>query len=120
MLHWYQVWKHMHELTGKDIEKRAIMEIICYLERLIDDVIRQCLVEFRKLNDLRKVQGLHSKMRIDQECVREAIKTLNVNNHTGLHNGDISSQAKGGSYERIGEKNVLHPPKKENQGVEIR
>ena len=102
----------MRKITKREIEKRAVMEIINYFEPQIDSVIKQSVVELEKINDLKEIQGLHPKIRIDQDCIRNAIKTLNSNS-------DYESQKNGGKYKKIGEKNVLHTPKKRIQGVEI-
>ncbi len=55
----------MHELTGKEIEKRAVMELITYFESQIDKVIIQSVKELEQLNGLKKIQGMHQKSRID-------------------------------------------------------
>ena len=77
MLYWTQVWKHMHDLTGMHIEKRAVMEVICYFEEQINLVIRQSAKELDKRNELNEIQGLKQKQRIDQGCIRDAIKAIN-------------------------------------------
>jgi hypothetical protein len=79
-----QVWKHMRDLTERDIEKRAVMEVICYFEEQMNMVIRQSARELEKRNRLHTVQGLKQKQRIDQGCIREAIKTINNNGHSSL------------------------------------
>ena len=84
MFHWYQVWKRMHEITGREIEKRAIMELISHFEPKIDKVIKQSLVELEELNELRRIQGFDPKKRIDAECVRRAIKSINQKNDSPL------------------------------------
>ena len=84
MLYWMQVWKHMRSLTDRDIEKRAVMEVICYIEEQINLVIRQSAKELDKKNELNEIQGLKQKQRIDQSCIREAIKTINNNGHSSL------------------------------------
>ena len=84
MLYWTQVWKHMHDLTGMHIEKRAVMEVICYFEEQINLVIRQSAKELDKKNKLNEIQGLKQKQRIDQGCIRDAIKTINNNGHSSL------------------------------------
>jgi len=112
MLHWRQIWTHMRRLTKREIEKRAVMEIINYFEPQIDSVVKQSVVELEKINDLKEIQGLHQKVRIDQDCIRNAIKTLNSNSVCELHKN-------GGRYKKIGEKNVLHTPKERIRGVEI-
>jgi hypothetical protein len=72
----------MREITGKEIEKRAIMEIIDYFEPMIINVIRQSEIELQKLNEIKKMQGINSKVRIDKECVINAIKNINMDNHS--------------------------------------
>jgi len=84
MLHWMQVWKHMHDMTGVQIEKRAVMEVICYFEEQLNMVIKQSAKELDKLNELYGIQGLKQKQRIDRDCVREAIKTINNNGYPFL------------------------------------
>lgn len=77
MIPWYSLWKHMHTVTGKPVEKRAIIEIVSYYEDQIEKVIRQSEIELELLNERRKIQGLYQKNRIDHECIRNAIKTIN-------------------------------------------
>ena len=84
MFHWNQVWKHMRDLTNRDIEKRAVMEFIYYFEEQIDMVILQSARELNKRNELYRVHKLKQKQRIDSECIREAIKTINNNGHSSM------------------------------------
>ena len=112
MLHWRQIWSHMRSLTRREIEKRAVMEIINYFEPQIDAVIKQSVLELDKINELKEIQGLHQKVRIDQDCIKKAIKTINSN-------GDFDSPKKGGNEKKIGEKNVLHTQREKILGVEI-
>ena len=102
MLHWMQVWKHMHDLTERDIEKRAVMEIICYFEEQMNMVISQSARELEKRNKFHDIQGVKKKQRIDSECVREAIKTLNNNGHSSL------SERTGGIIQKVKKKNETH------------
>ncbi len=87
MFHWNQVWKHMRMITNKDIEKRAIWELIMYFEKQIDLVIKQSLIELDKLNQLNELQGLDPKSRIDKYCVRNAIKTINSDDYSSVSEG---------------------------------
>lgn len=87
MFHWNQIWKHMRTLTNKDIEKRAIWELIDYYENQIDLVIKQSVIELNNLNKLNKIQGLDQKSRIDKECVRNAINTIVVNSYCSTSTG---------------------------------
>ena len=100
MLHWMQVWKHMHDLTERDIEKRAVMEFICYFEEQINLVIKQSAKELDKKNELNEIQGLKQKQRIDQGCIMDAIKSINNNGHSS------SSKRTGGMIPKDKEK---HP-----------
>jgi len=52
------------------------MEFISYFEKQIDLVISQSVKELDKKNRLFEIQGLKQKQRIDQSCIREAIKTI--------------------------------------------
>jgi len=74
----------MRHLTDREVEKRAVMELIDYFEPQIDTVIKQSVVELAKMNEIKKIQGLASKVRIDQDCVKNAIKTINSNGHSSL------------------------------------
>ena len=74
----------MRKLTGKDIEKRAIMELITYIEKLIDQVAIQSLKEMEQLNEQKKVQGIYQKDRITDEAVKRAIKTINISEYPPL------------------------------------
>lgn len=107
MLHWHQIWKHMRKLTGKEIEKRALMEIINYFEDQIDVVIKQSVIELDKINELNKIQGLEIKKRIDRKCIRGAIKTINSNNYSYL------PEKTGGKLEKKEKINEKHLPKKD-------
>jgi hypothetical protein len=84
LLGWSTVWKHMRYLTGKEIEKRAVMALITYYETQIDQVILQSIKEMEQLNEFKKVQGIYQKVRITDECIKQAIKTINTNNHSQL------------------------------------
>jgi hypothetical protein len=75
----------MHKITNKEIEKRAIMEIINYIESKIDAIIEQSVIELEKLNECRKAQGLDPKNRIDKYCIKNAIKTINSKHNPHLH-----------------------------------
>jgi hypothetical protein len=103
MLHWMQVWKHMRDLTERDIEKRAVMEVICYFEEQMNMVIRQSAEELDKRNELNEIQGLKQKQRIDQGCIRDAIRTINDNGHSSL------SGRTGGMIQKVKKKNDKHP-----------
>ena len=81
MLYWAQVWKHMHDLTKRDIEKRAVMEFIYYFEEQMNMVISQSVKELDKMNKFCVVQGLKKKHRIDSKCIKQAIKSINNNGH---------------------------------------
>ena len=72
----------MRNVTGKEIEKRAIMQLVAYSEFQIDTIIRQSLIELDKLNELKRIQGLNTKTRIDEYCIKNAIKTINSNGHS--------------------------------------
>jgi len=66
----------MQELTGMNVEKMAVMELIIYLENQVDQIALQSLKELEQLNKLRKLQGLYQKNRIDRLCISSAIKHL--------------------------------------------
>lgn len=86
MFHWHQIWTQMRKITNKEIEKRAIMEVIDYFEFQIDAVIKQSAIELDKLNECRVAQSLDPKIRIDQYCIKNAIKTINLKNDSHLPN----------------------------------
>ena len=65
------------KMADRLFEKRAVMELICFAEEQLDMVILQSKKELDKRNKLCEAQGLRQKQRIDHECVREAIKTIN-------------------------------------------
>ena len=108
-----QVWKHMRDLTERDVEKRAIMEFITYFEKQIDLVIEQSAEELEKNNKLYEIQGLKQKQRIDWACVREAIKTINNDGHSCLSGRTGGKKKEGENYEK-------HTPKHQtDKGVGI-
>ena len=80
MFHWYPVKKLIHNLTGKPVEKTAIFELTTYFEKEIKKVILQSKIELTKINKLKEKQGLYHKNRIDQDCIKNAIKSLNEKN----------------------------------------
>ncbi|HEC77343.1 MAG TPA: hypothetical protein ENI33_08850 [Thermoplasmatales archaeon] len=77
----YSIWKRMRELTGKKIEKRAIFEIVNFIEEQIDKIILQSLEEFESLNEMRRIQGFYQRTIMDAECVKRAIKNIYPNNY---------------------------------------
>ena len=77
MFHCHPLLRHMQELTGMNIEKMAVMELILYLEKQVDQVALQSLKELDRLNKLRKIQGIYQKNRIGRLCISSAIKHLN-------------------------------------------
>ena len=76
MLRWSQVWRYMRSLTGRDIEKRAVMEFINYFEGQMELVVRECVRVLDRRNRFYRIQGLREKRRIDGECMVEAIKNI--------------------------------------------
>ena len=79
MIHWNPLKELVHELTGLPIEKPAIFELTNYFEEQIKTVILQSKEELDALNQLKAIQGLYQKNRIDRDCIRNAIKTLKRN-----------------------------------------
>ena len=74
----------MHELTGLPVEKTAVFELTNYFEEQIKKVILQSKKELARINELKRIQGLYQKNRIDRDCIRNAIKSLNGNNDSPL------------------------------------
>jgi AAA15 family ATPase/GTPase len=66
----------MRNLTNKDIEKTAVMEIMIYIEELIEKIAIQSTKELNQINQAKKIQGLYPKKRIDRLCIKNAIKYL--------------------------------------------
>jgi hypothetical protein len=103
----------MRKLTHREVEKRAVMKLIDHFESQIDAVIKQSVAELDKINELKIIQGLHTKKRIDQDCIKNAIKTINSNMHSNL-------SEKTGGNKKVGEINEKHPQKRQKkQGAEI-
>lgn len=100
-------------LVDKEIEKEAVMELFTYLEKLTNSIIFRSVHEFDSLNSMREIQGLAKKTRMDRECIKRAIKYINRDIFTSL------SEKTGGTISKKGEKNVMHTPELENEGVEI-
>ena len=100
MFHWNQVWKHMRMMTNKDIEKRAIWELIDHFETQIDAVVKQSLIELEKLNELNEIQGIDPKARIDKYCVRNAINTINSDEYSSASEGTGGIIKKEGEIEK--------------------
>lgn len=76
MLPWYTIWKHMRHISGKDIERRAVLELILFCEDIIEKITHQSVIELENLNRLKEMQGLYQKKRIDEICVKNAVKHL--------------------------------------------
>ena len=72
------IWKDMHALTDCAIEKRAVFELVSYLESQIVSITKLGEEELRRQNKLRKMQSLPVKKRIGAECIREAIKNISI------------------------------------------
>ena len=98
----------MHELTNKDVEKRAVIELANYFEKQIKNVILQSVMELDKQNKLRKIQGLYQKSRIDRACIQTAIKTINSNGYSSMSNSNRT-----GGKKRKKKKIEKHLPKKD-------
>ena len=94
MFHWHQILKQMHKLTNREVEKRAIMELINFYEEEISAVIKQSEVELNKLNEIKQIQGLNTKVRIDRDCVRNAIKTIKSGSHSKSASNDAGGLIK--------------------------
>lgn len=74
----------MRKLTNREIEKRAVMELITYFEKQVERVILQSKIELTKLNKMKRIQGIYQKTRIDKDCIVNAIKSINSNKHSSL------------------------------------
>lgn len=90
----------MQMITNKDIEKRAIWELIDYFETQIDAVIKQSLIELDKLNELKEIQGIDTKSRIDKYCVRNAINAINSDDYSSASEGIGGILKRGGKFEK--------------------
>jgi len=84
MVCWFPICKRMRNRTGRKVEKRAVFELVDYIEGHIDRIILQVVAEHERLNDLRESQGIYQKVMIDCECVRNAIKTINSQSYSLL------------------------------------
>jgi len=62
------------------------MLIINYFEPQIDSIIKQSAIELEKINECRIAQSLDPKIRIDELCIKNAIKTINSKDHSHLPN----------------------------------
>lgn len=96
MLHWYPIKQLMHELTGAAVEKAAVFELTSYFENQMTKVILQSKDELEKLNQLKKIQGLYQKNRIDRDCIKNAIKSLSEedNSHLPFDGGSVVKEKK--------------------------
>jgi hypothetical protein len=71
-------------MTDRAIEKRAVMEFICYFEEQMNMVIAQSVKELDKRNRFHRIHGLRQDQRIDRECITDAIKTINNGGYSSL------------------------------------
>ena len=78
LLFYNSLWKEIHDLTGVEVEKRAVMELIAYFEPMIKEVIIESKRELERLNEQKRIQNVYQKKRIDDECMRRAIKSINA------------------------------------------
>jgi len=103
----------MRELTHKEIEKGAIMELINFFEQQIDTVILQSVLELDKLNEIRKIQGLFPKTRIERICIQRAIKSISQDGFPSL------PEKAGGTLSEKGEEHDKRKPETKDLEVEI-
>jgi hypothetical protein len=89
MLHWHPIKELMHELTGLNVETTAVHELSNYFEGEIKKVILQSKEELEKLNQIKEIQGIYQKNRIDRDCIKNAIKTIKQNNNTLSESKDL-------------------------------
>lgn len=89
MLHWYPIKQLMHELTGLNVETTAVHELTSYIGSEIEKVIIQSKTELKKLNNLKEIQGLYQKNRIDRDCIINAIKTINTKKDSRLTQNSV-------------------------------
>ena len=68
MFHWSPIKTLMHELTGKPVERSAIIELTIYFENEIKKVIIQSKDELKKLNEIKEIQGLYQKNQSAVNC----------------------------------------------------
>jgi hypothetical protein len=76
LFHYHPIQQHLRKITGKDVDRMAVMELIIHLEQYVDQIAAQCIKEHENLNSMRKTQGLYQKARIDRLCILNAIKHL--------------------------------------------
>ena len=88
----------MRKLTNKEIEKRAVMEVINYFEPQVDELIKQSAVELEKLNKCREAQSMHQKIRIDGLCIKNAINTINSKKDSYLQSYAGGNKEKNGNF----------------------
>lgn len=108
LLRWHPLWKHMRNLTHMDIEKSAVWELISYFEDRIEEVIKQSTKELQNQNKLRQDQGLYSKIRIDRNCICNAIKTINSDEYSSLPGKAGGKNQEGRNEKHSPIENVLH------------
>lgn len=115
MLHFEQIRRQMHEITGLHVEKRAVIEILSYIDIVIVDLIKQSQFEHHKNNSNRILQGLPEKKRLDQDSIKQAIALIKTEQHSE------SSERTGGRTQETkkGERNDKHTPETKDMGVEI-
>lgn len=99
MLCYHSIWKHMRKVTTRCIEKRAVIELTNHLERHIENIVKQSEIELKRLNYLRKKQGVYNKKRIDRDCIVNVIKNINQDQYSLL------PKKAGGTKKREKEKN---------------
>jgi len=80
----YTIWKEMKRYSDREIEKRAVIELTNYLEKMIEKITNQTKLELKKLNEYRKIQGIYQKSRIDEYCVQNAIKSINSKQYSSV------------------------------------
>ena len=105
----HAVWRRMRQLTGRKIEKRAVFELVCHVERQIDRIILRSMEEFEALNEARKVQGLRQKVMIDGTCVAHAIKNMYSDSIY------IVPEKGGGERKESGDNEERHPQLKRSE-----
>ena len=99
--------------TKKQVTQGYVFHLAEYLEDYTKKIIKFSEKELEKQNEKRRIQGIYQKQRINEDCLKDIIIFINLNN-----NGFLPEEA--GGAKKVGEKYEMHTQKNQkNQGVEV-
>ncbi len=101
-----QVRKYLNNKTGMDVEKKAVEDFIKHIETEMEHIAEMCIEEHSNHTFMREKIGLYCKKRLDQSCMKKAIKNLNKGKDISPISGGIY-QKEGNNLDKAYESNII-------------